>query len=65
LLDQVFPLELRPELCRYFCLHGGVIRKDLLFISATYNQGCRNVLRCEEPQRSSPQINPVIACDLN
>jgi hypothetical protein len=46
-------------------LHGAVIRKDLLFISATYNQGCRNVRRGGELQRRSPEINPVIACDLN
>jgi hypothetical protein len=57
--------ELRPKLCRYLCLHGAVIRKDLLFISATYNQGCRNVRRGGELQRSSPEIDPVIACDLN
>src|SRR5436309_14494736 len=34
LLDQILRFEIRPELSGDLCLHGSVIRKDLLFAFA-------------------------------
>jgi hypothetical protein len=60
LLNQILRFEFSPELGRNFGLHGSVIRKDLLFTPATYNQGCGNIGLCRELQSSSPKINPMI-----
>jgi len=64
LFNQILRFELGPELGRDFGLHGGVIRKDLLFTPATDNQGRGNIGCRRELQSGSPKINPIIICGL-
>ena len=63
LLDEILSLELCPELGRDPGLHGGVIREDLLLAAGAYYQGCRDVRRCRELKRRSPEIDSKVTCN--